>query len=206
MTRLLRCALLLLVLCSPAAFAKSKLMAPAADQNPRPAEGKAMVVFLRSSFLGSAIASSVYDAPDSGDTFLGVVNNKDKLAVQVEPGEHRFMIIAENADFLDAKLEAGKTYYVLISPRPGAWKARFSLLPIHNQADAKYSLQSEDFKKWIESTTFTEKTPAADAWYAEHKASVDEKKTDYLVKWNKMAAEDRAVLVLHPEDGVGAAQ
>jgi hypothetical protein len=206
MTRLLRSALLLLVLCSPAAFAKPKLMAPAAEQDPKPAEGKALVVFMRSSFVGSMIASSVYDAPDGGDTFLGVVNNKDKLAVQMEPGEHRFMVIAENADFLDAKLEAGKTYYVLISPRPGAWKARFSLLPIHNKADAERNLQSEDFKKWMAATTFTEKTPAAEAWYADNKPSVDKKKADYLVKWHKMAPEDRAELMLHPEDGVGAAQ
>lgn len=206
MTRLLRCALLLLVLCSPAAFAKSKLMTAAADQNPKPAEGKAMVVFMRSSFVGSMIASSVYDAPDSGDTFLGVVNNKDKLAVQLDPGQHRFMVIAENADFLDATLEAGKIYYVLVSPRPGAWKARFSLFPIHNKADAEHSLQGEGFKKWMAATTYTEKTPAADAWYVENKASVDEKKADYLVKWNKMAPEDRAELVLHAEDGVAAAQ
>jgi hypothetical protein len=132
------------------------------------------------------------------------VNNKDKLAVQVEPGDHRFMVIAENADFLDARLEAGKTYYVLISPRPGVWKARFSLLPLHNKADAERSVQSEDFKSWMAATTFTEKTPAAETWYAENKASIDEKKADYLQKWNKMAAEDRAVLVLHPEDGVSA--
>ncbi|GAB3382280.1 hypothetical protein [Lysobacter fragariae] len=203
MSRLLRYALLLLVLCAPAAFAKSK-MAPAADQNPKPAEGKAMVVFLRSSFVGSLIASSVYDAPDSGDTFFGVVMSKDKLAVQVEPGEHRFMVISENADFMDATLEAGKTYYVLIKPRPGAWKARFSLIPIHNKADAEYNLQMADFAKWMAATTYTEKTPDAEAWYTENKASIDEKKTGYLVKWNKMAPEDRAVLVLHPEDGVVA--
>lgn len=202
MTRLLRSALLLLVLAAPTAFAKPKLMAPAADQAPTPAEGKALVVFMRPSFFGGAIASTVYDAPDTGDTFLGVLKYKDKLAVQMDPGVHRLMVIAENADFLDATFEAGKTYYVLVKARPGAWKARFSLIPIHNKADAEYSLQMPEFKQWSEVTSFVEKTPAADEWYAEHKASVDEKKADYLVKWNKMAPEDRAVLVLNAEDGV----
>jgi hypothetical protein len=32
--------------------------------------------------------------------------------------------------------------------------------------------------------------------------SVEEKKTDYLVKWNKMLPEERAELVLNAEDGV----
>ncbi|MEH6416228.1 hypothetical protein [Pseudomonas sp. CGJS7] len=204
MSKLLRYALLLLLLCAPTAFAKSVKMPLAADQDPKPEAGKALVVFLRSSFVGSAISSSVYAAPDSDTRFLGVVQNKNKLAVQVEPGEHRFMVIAENADFLDAKLDAGKTYYVLISPRPGAWKARFSLLPIHNRADAEYSLLSDDFKKWTAAGKYVSMSPEAEAWYEANKASVAEKKADYLVKWNKMLPKDRAELVLHAEDGVAA--
>jgi len=202
MLRVLRFALLLLLACAPAAFAKSKLMAPAADQAPKPEPGKALVVFLRPGFVGGAIASTVYDAPDGGDTFLGALSYKDKLAVQMAPGVHRLMVIAENADFLDATLEAGKTYYVLIRSRPGVWKARFSLLPMHNRADAEYNVLGADFTDWNAACSFVEKTPDADAWYAEHKASVDEKKAGYLEKWNRMAAEDRAVLVLQPEDGV----
>ncbi|MFD0320539.1 MULTISPECIES: hypothetical protein [Lysobacter] len=202
MSKLLRYALLLSLLCSPVAFAKSVKMDPAADQNPKPEAGKALVVFLRSSFVGSAISSSVYEAPDSETRFLGVVQNKNKLAVQVEPGDHRFMVIAENADFLDAKVDAGKTYYVLISPRPGAWKARFSLLPIHNRADAKYSVQSADFTKWMASGQYVAINAEANEWYEKNKASVAEKKADYLIKWNKMAPADRQELVLHAEDGV----
>src|SRR5689334_4403957 len=102
MIRLLRCALLLLVLCAPSAFAKSKLMTPASELQPKPADGKALVVFMRPSFYGGAISSSIYDAPDSGTTFLGVLKYKDKVAVQMDPGVHRLMVIAENADFLDA--------------------------------------------------------------------------------------------------------
>lgn len=204
MSKLLRYALLLLLLCSPVAFAKSAQMAPAADQNPKPEAGKALVVFLRSSFVGGGISSSVYEAPDSETRFLGIVQNKDKLAVQLEPGEHRFMVIAENADFLDAKLDAGKTYYVLISPRMGVWKARFSLFPIHNRADAEYSVQSADFTKWMASGEYVSMNPESQAWYEKNKASVADKKADYLVKWNKMLPKDRAELVLHAEDGVVA--
>jgi len=202
MARVLRIALLILLLAPSMAFAKSKLMEPAPDQSPKPEPGKALVVFLRPSFFGGGISSSIYDAPDGDTTFLGVLKYKDKVAVQMEPGVHRLMVVSENADFLDATLEADKTYYVLVKARPGGWKARFSLIPIHNRADAEYSLQSADFKEWNEATSFVVKTDKAEDWYQNNKASVEQKKADYLVKWEKMLPVDRAVLVLHPEDGV----
>jgi len=204
MKNTLRIGLLALLLgCAPS-FAKSPLMQPAADGDPKPEPGKALVVFLRPSFYGGGISSSVFDAPDGPDTYIGVLKHKDKVAYQAEPGAHRFMVVSENADFVDATLDAGKTYYVLVKARPGAWKARFSLIPIHNRADAEYSLQSKDFADWNGKTKFAEKTPEAEQWYRDNKASVDGKKADYLQKWNRMAPEDRAVLVLHAEDGVPA--
>jgi hypothetical protein len=115
------------------------------------------------------------------------------------------MVIAENADFVDATLEAGKTYYLLISPRPGVWKARFSLLPVHNNPAAKYSVHSEDFKEWM-SGEFVENTDASLKWYQNNKASVDKKKAEYLEKWNRMLPVDRAALTLHASDGVAAGE
>ena len=202
MFRIARIAAVLLLLASPAAFAKSDLMTDAADQAPKPQDGKAMVVFLRPSFVGGAIASTVYDAPDGEDTFLGSVAHKEKLAYQAEPGAHRFMVIAENADFMDATLEAGKTYYVLVSPRMGVWKARFSLLPVHNDPAAEESVQSAEFKKWMAKSSFVEATESNLAWYEKSKGSVEEKKADYLKKWNVMLPADKAELTLKAEDGV----
>jgi len=204
--RLMQVSLVVLALMAPPAFARKTQMVPSAEQNPRPAEGKALVVFFRASGYGGAIASSVYDAPDTGTTFLGIVRYKDKVAAQVEPGQHRFMVIAENADFIDADLVAGKTYYVLISPRIGVWKARFSLFPIHDASDDEYNVQSPQFKSWMDKTHFVEIGPEATAWYESNKASVESKKADYLQKWNRMLPKDRAELVLRPQDGVDSAQ
>ena len=205
MLKLLKIAILALLLITPSAFAKKDpQMVPAANQNPMPEEGKALVVFMRPSSYGGMIASSVYLAPDDSTTFFGIVRPKEKIAVQMDPGTHRFMVIAENADFMDAHLEAGKTYYVLISPRMGMWKARFSLFPLHKTGTDEYNLQSADFRKWVEKTEYIEIAPAGQRWYDENKADIEDKKKDYLVKWNKMADKDRAELVLHAEDGVDA--
>ena len=73
MSRLLQLVLLLLVLVSPSAFARKVLAVDAKDQQPVPEEGKALVVFMRASFVGSAISASVYDAPDNDTHFIGVV-------------------------------------------------------------------------------------------------------------------------------------
>lgn len=204
MSKWLKFVFLAVLAFAPAAYAKDPQMVRSDQQNPVPEEGKAMVVFMRPSSYGGLIAASVYVAPDSETRFLGVIRPKQKVAVQMDPGTHRFMVIAENADFLDATLEAGKTYYVLISPRMGVWKARFSLFPLHRTGTDEYNLQSADFRKWVEKTEYVEIAPAGQRWYDENKANIDEKKVDYLAKWNKMAEKDRAELVLHAEDGVDA--
>lgn len=202
MFRNARLACVFLLCLSFAAVAKEPLAVRVADQQAKPEPGKALVLFMRPSSVGFAIASSIYDAPDEDTRFIGVVRSKQKMAYQAEPGAHRFMVIAENADFMDATLEAGKTYYVLIQPRMGVWKARFSLFPVHNHADPGDTLQNPDFPKWNARTELVATSPAGLAWYEENKASVAEKKADYLAKWNRMLAGDRAELVLHPHDGV----
>ncbi|GAB3027652.1 hypothetical protein GCM10027285_07250 [Oleiagrimonas citrea] len=180
----------------------SSLMTKTPGAAPSPEPGKALVIFMRPSSFGGAIQSSVYDTGKQGDDFIGVVSAKTKLAYQADPGTHLFMVVAENGDFMNATLDAGKTYYVLVSPRVGVFKARFSLLPIHNDPAAKYSLQSQRFQSWKSETSFVVKTPAADQWYAEHKASVNAKQAEYMQKWNRASAQQKAELTLHAADGI----
>ena len=192
--------LLLVAALSLPAFA-AKHMQSAKDQDPKPAPGKALLVIVRPSAMGGAIASSLYDAPDGNTEFIGILGSHDKLAYQAEPGKHRFMVIGENADFMDADLEAGKVYYAVVRARPGMWKARFSLLPIHAKSSDKYNLESTDFKDWVKNSGWIEQDSTAQAWFTEGKSDIEEKKADYLKKWNVMAPNDRAELYLRAEDG-----
>lgn len=182
---------------------QSSLMvrSPANTAAPTPAPGKALVVFMRPSSFGGAIQSSVYDTHDSADEFIGIVSSKDKIGYQAEPGDHLFMIIAENADFMIAHLDAGKTYYALIKPRMGVWKARFSLIPIHNDAGAQYSTHSEDFADWLSATSWTSLGPQAKQWYSEHASDIRAKKIDYMQKWDKASAQQKEELTLKADDG-----
>ena len=168
---------------------------------PQPTPDKALVVFMRPSRYGGGVQASVYDTSNGTNQFIGIVSAKTKIGFLASPGQHLFMVIGENADFMNADLQAGKTYYVLVSPRMGAWKARFSLLPIHNDASAKYNIQSTDFAQWQQETSYVRTTPGANAWYQSHEADITAKQTDYMRKWNAASARQKAELTLHADDG-----
>lgn len=162
---------------------------------------KAVVVFMRPSGFGGSVQASVYDV-SAAQEFVGIVSGGTKVAHVTTPGKHLFMVIGENADFMDAELEGGKTYYVLVAPRSGVFKSRFSLLPIHDDAQAKYSIRSQRFEEWQRDTYWVEAGPTAQAWYEGAKKSVDNKRLVYKRKWNKRSAADKSELYLHARDGV----
>jgi hypothetical protein len=147
-----------------------------------PPPGKAAIVFLRPSTLGFAIASSVYELKPDGDVFVGIVPAKRKTVYFADPGTTRFMVVSEAADFMAADLEAGKTYYALVTPRMGVWKARFSLRPV-----AAKELDGTEFSDWFQECTFIENTPASRTWAKEHWSDIQEKKVEYLKKWDAKA-------------------
>lgn len=157
-----------------------------------PAEGpvasssnKALVYFLRPQKMGFAISAAVYD----DEKFIGFIPYGQKLPYLAEPGEHRFMVVSEAADFLAADLAPGKTYYINVTPRMGAWRARFSMAPITKEMLTKPKIQT-----WISNARLIDNKENAQEWASKNAESVWEKRTEYLKKWNQKAAEDRPYL------------
>jgi len=144
-----------------------------------PPVGQATIVFLRPSGLGYAIASSVFELRGDDEVFVGHVPAKRKLVHHVDPGPKRFMVVSEAADFMQAELVAGRTYYALVTPRMGVWRARFSLRPI-TQAE----LDGEEFRQWLEECVWVQTTDEARDWARRNVGSVREKKIEYLRKWD----------------------
>ena len=155
-----------------------------------PKADKALLVFMRPSGLGFAVQSSVFDITGGDPHFIAIVPAKKKIAHEVPAGTYRFMVIGENADFMDATLAAGKTYYALVDPRMGMWKARFGLEPVHEA-----QLASADLKGWLEDCTWVETTPQAFEWAKNNMASIKSKKADYLPDWTK--GTEKAVLLVN---------
>ncbi len=187
-------AFLLLLFCSGC---KSSLMAVAPDNRGVTATAdSAVVVFMRPSVFGGAIQSSVFDVTSTQNEFIGIVSSGTKVAYRCKPGDRTFMVVSEAGDFLQATVDAGKTYYVLVTPRFGFWKARFSLKPLH-AAD----LAGSDFRDWDTSLRFYENTEASRQWAVSNGADIQRKRDEYLPKWRAKPPDDKAAATLLSSDG-----
>jgi hypothetical protein len=131
-----------------------------------PPRDKATVVFYRSSVFGGAIQASVFDISTEPPRLVGIISSSTKLAYVSDPGTRRFMVIGESADFMDAELAPGKTYYALVSPRLGVWKARFSIKP--RQADDPEVAEQVKGLSWVENT------PQSKQWAQENMSDIQQ--------------------------------
>ena len=147
----------------------------------KPEKGKALVHFMRPSSLGGAIQSTVYD-----DTkYIGTVSAYTRVPYQANAGKHLFMVVGESADFMEAELTEGKTYYVIVAPRIGLWKARFSLDSAIEMGD------QTQVDKWFKETSEVTTNESGLAWANENKADILKKKEEYLPKWQQKAEGDK---------------
>ena len=157
-----------------------------------PTANQAQIVFMRSSFVGSAISASLYEIANGKPEFIGIIDNGTKVTYKTSPGKHTFMVVSEAADYLEANFAEGKTYYSIVTPRMGAWAARFSLWPISTKANATYKLDSNETKEWIAKTKLATLTPEAQAWFEKNKPSVTKKHDKYWPAWLEKTPEDLA--------------
>ena len=156
---------------------------------PTPSENEAVVVFMRPSSLGFGVNSSVFDLSDTDERLVGIVSAKKKVAYVASPGEHTFMVIGETADFMGANLEAGKTYYALVTPRMGTWKARFSLKPL-TSAD----FEGKEFKDWERVCQSEENSDEANNWARQNSPSMKSKRAEHFPKWKGRPEPERPFL------------
>ncbi len=151
---------------------------PLANTNYAPQSDKALVVFMRPSILGGIQKSSVFDIVDGAPEFIGIIPYTAKAAHYIEPGERRFMVIGESADFMDATLAPGMVYYAIVRPRIGFAATRFSLTPVHMG-----DLRSEEFAEWYRKTPWVENLAVASEWAEKNMPSIREKMDTYLPRW-----------------------
>ena len=182
--------------------ASSKMIDSAQQELIVPDADKAQIVFIRSSMFGGAIQSSVFDVSADEPEFIGILSAGKKLAHMVEPGKHVFMVVSEAADFMEAEMLGGKTYYAMVTPRMGAWKARFSMHPVRNGGAGEFQYQSDEFQKWLSKTELSENTPASYAWAEENMSNIRGKQADYTTVWKQKSPAELAERTLNPDDGV----
>lgn len=187
--------------------ATGKYTQPAVQTNHVVKSDKAAIVFFRASSYGGAITSPLVEVDQDGNsTLVGILGPKEKMVKYVEPGEHTFMIVGENADFMKANVEAGKVYYGIIRPRMGIWKARFSLTPFKvKPEDDDFNLDGKNLVKWLKECKYTEPNDQAFAWHKTKNIELLELYKEYMPVWQRKSASQREAATLTIKDGKGAA-
>ncbi len=101
----------------------------------------AIVTFVRSGFVGKAIQFGIWDS----EKWVGVLASDSYIQYKASPGKHLFLARAENWSCVKADLEGGKSYFIIVSPRMGVWKARVVMNPV-NKGD---NVSEEKINKWL---------------------------------------------------------
>ena len=91
-----------------------------------PAEGKAVVYFVRVSGWGGAISFEYFHQ----DKYIGVFKGKNYMRYECDPGEQLLWASSENKEFVTTNLEEGGTYVIIVDVIMGGWKARVGFNPI----------------------------------------------------------------------------
>ncbi len=91
-----------------------------------PAEGKAVVYFVRVTNFGKAVSFQYFH----NDKFIGQFKGKNYMRYECDPGEQLFWVSSEDKEFVTTELKAGDSYAIVINVEMGAWKARVGLNPL----------------------------------------------------------------------------
>jgi hypothetical protein len=174
-----------------------------ADQTlqPPPAD-KAQIVFLEPiNSIQGMFPVFLFTIQDDTKNLIATTGAHSKAAVLVTPGKHLFMAnhSAMNAHFLEAEVEAGKRYYVLLR---FIYANGFQLRPIRTTGPSDYSITNKKFNDWINKTKFVDKTVDSDIWYETYSAAVNESQAKGWGKWLAKTPEERAELTLTPQDAI----
>ena len=201
MKALLRYSTMLVLAVSLVACGGSSVMRPSASQQiTPPSKGKAKIVFMRDSFVASAITSEILEVVNGDLRLIGALPNGNKIAFETTPGKKTFMAYGTAADFMTADVKAGKVYYVIVRPNWGT--GGFAPTPVRSDSTTDYNTASPDFKNWRDGTTLIEQKPEASNWFAGKKAEYQEIYKKYWARYQTKTNNELAQRHLNPQDGV----
>ena len=195
---LLVSSILLLGACSANIMVES----PSPNVEP-PAADKAVIVFMRSSFVASAIDAVLFEVVNGEIELVGGVPNGTKVAHVTEPGEKVYMGagvgMGSGADFMLARVEKGKTYYSILRPNWGS--GAFIPTPIKTDGTTEFNTDIPEFGKWVNGTRLLSKKPDSDKWFQQHKDKFQKMYERYWEKFNTKTADQIQERTMMPSDG-----
>lgn len=164
-----------------------------------PQPDTAKVVFMRYSFVLGGIGVELFDTTGGNIKPIGSLSKGTKVVYETTPGDKAFMAYGNAADFMLAKLEAGKTYYVIARPNWGT--GGFAPTPVR-KTETKFNMTTDQFKTWVETTEIMEPAIDMDKWFVEKQQMYQEIYDTYWKRFQTKNEEQKQQRTLMPEDGV----
>jgi len=206
MTRLLWISLALISLALPA-FAKEQeppFVDSAIKEAPPPPADKAQLIFLEPiNKIQGGFPVVIYELRGDERMLLAVTGAQSKTILNFEPGHHTLMSTIGwggfKAHLLDATVEAGKRYYVLIR---FVYGDGFQLRPIRPSGTSDFRMDGADYPNWQSVTRYVETTPTGFAWLDKEKfqKNLGKLQPNARAAWDARTDEERAQLTLTPAD------
>ena len=145
---------------------------------------------MRVSKQSSSTNAVLFDVTEPGaPKYIGTVNSASKLSYSLNPGLYTFMAVGETAEFMQATVVGGKTYYALVIPRANA--TRFALEPVR-----QHEIGGKEFMSWDRSTKMAGASPQP-----QNASDAAEKRQRYWPEWSRKPESQRAEVTLNAEDG-----
>jgi hypothetical protein len=178
-------------------------MTPASSQEVRAAPANmAQVVFMRTSFVGGAIAADLFEVVNGELKFIGVLGMGKKIVYQTTPGQKVFMAYGTAADYMLGNLSAGRTYYSIVRPNWGS--GGMIPTPVRTDGTSDYNTSIPEFKKWVSDTQLIEANRAeAQAWFSKEKDRYQKIHSQYWSQFQQKTASQKEERTLRPQDGLG---
>jgi len=202
--KLFRIAVASLVVFLTACAAPKPFINPSVKQAlDNPPADKAQIVFLNpANSISGAFLVGLYDVKQDQRTMYGMLGPMTKLVQDVEPGKHLLMAhttMPSISHFLEADLEAGKRYYVLLR---FVYGHGLQLRPVKSTGAMEFSTQNPKFAQWVAEAKFVDQTEMVSDWYAKFKGNVDEAQAKATAEWQKKDASQKEQLTLNKSDFV----
>jgi len=159
----------------------------------KPGEGKCMVYITRRATAAMLVKFKIYD----GDTYLGKLGHGKYFAYECDPGEHVFIAKGENTSYLDANLEAGKTYIMDAQVKTGIMSARVSLEPFIDKDHKKFEKERKKFLEFVVKKKGEILLESDDE--GEDDKTEDSTPNKMLEKFRKMKEEGKKLKTITPE-------
>jgi hypothetical protein len=167
-----------------------------------PAE-RAQVVFLAPiNSIQGLVPVGIFEVEGANQTLLATTGAHSKAAVLLTPGRHVLMTtqgMGGTAHLLEANVEAGKRYYVLVR---FIYANGFQLRPLRTGGPSDYTVTHKDFPNWITTTRYVTRTPDSDAFFERNKANVSSAQSTAWKTWLAKTPGERAELTLMPQDAI----